>query len=160
NDKGHVLFSGGTPSGNFGLYISNNGGLPSLIFEAPSAGSGYTPFFGAAINNNDAVAFVLEGTEGRVGVFVTDGITTRAVEPLQNPEYRPTGSISINDTGTVAFQATSRSGVSGIFTGPDPVHDTIIEGTGTPFYGDLDNFHASFKLNNNGRLAVALQSGV
>src|SRR5690606_5770067 len=75
------------------------------------------------------------------------------------------GGAAINDVGTVAFIAGLDAGGSGIFTGPDPVGDKVIQ-TGDPLFGSTLSFLTSAidpeALNNNGDIAFryGLANGV
>ena len=91
-----------------------------------------------------AVFYVASGVTGTIQTVATP-------QDFGGSDVNPVdfGNISINDQGTVAFEANTPTGGWGIFTGTDPVHDEIIGG-----------YSPSFELNNAGQLAVALQSDV
>ena len=66
-----------------------------------------------------------------------------------------TNSISINDAGHLAFVATLKNGKVGVFTGPDPVANKVLE-QGDPLFGGIAGSVFSIgsdALNNTGSIA-------
>ncbi len=78
--------------------------------------------------------------------------TTGAFSGFSDPY---TTSVSINDAGQIAFVATLNNGKVGLFTGPDPVADKVLE-QGDPLFGGIAGSVFSIgsdALNNNGSIA-------
>ncbi len=90
---------------------------------------------------------------GGQGIFTGNGGATTTIADTNGP-FRAFFSSSINNSGTVAFDAALVPIASrGIFTGPDPVADRVI-GTGDLLFGSTVRSLAlgSEGLNDNGQL--------
>jgi hypothetical protein len=94
---------------------------------------------------------------GGQGLFTDTGMVPNVITTIADtsgPFSNFASTYSINAGGAVAFFATLDTGREGIFTGPDPVANKVIE-TGDPLFGDtvviLDIFTEG--LNDAGQVA-------
>lgn len=147
NDSGVVAFfaSPDFDYSNLGIYVGDGG--PITTIADTSGQFSEVPFYTVAINNNNVVAFHANLDTGELGKFIhANGITTKVVDdsgPFQfyfRVGSRGTigyGGLAINDSGAVVFDAAfdDEPYNSGIFTGPDPVADKVIQ------VGDMLNGH-------------------
>jgi hypothetical protein len=118
--------------------------------------NGSSPFTGLAgclaINSNKTIAFEGDLKTGGGGIFTTNG---GSINPaIVNGPLVPYPWPSVNDAGTVGVLAIHTPGGSvGIFTGPDPVADKVIE-TGDILFGSVVQQLAFFRgINNHGQIA-------
>ena len=79
------------------------------------------------MNNDDVIAYV----DSRV-IIASEPISVVADTSGPFDFFRNFTAHGINDDGVVVFQATLDDGTTGIFTGPDPAQDTVIDASG-PF---------------------------
>lgn len=179
NDQGTVAFLQGIVGGLTGI-VAGNGGTPTTIAFTTFV-SQDSPFdFGTpevlsppSINNVGAVAFVgkyharrsslcpnptvYEGIFiGAVGVAEICEEPTPIVTTKASPftTFGSQGTVAINDSGMVAFWAAVRDVGQGIFTGPDPVANKVIQ-TGDSLFGSTAGsfLFRRWGLNNNGQVA-------
>jgi hypothetical protein len=114
--------------------------------------------FSPDMNNNGTVAFSAEfGVTGRRGVFTGGGGPVVTVADTSGPfSSFPGLTPIINDNGEVVFLATLATGGIGIFTGPDPMADKVIE-TGDSLFGSvvtsLPGNGTRLGLNDSGQVA-------
>ena len=143
NDSGVVGFKAQSPSIFAGLY-SGSGGPVTLEGDLSPwvcGGSGNN----ASINNSGVVAgsgpcAAATAIGGNVTV-VADGTTS------SSPYTSLGGNQTINNLGRVLFIATERAtGLTGLFTGPDPVLDKVVQ-HGDPLFGGVVN---EIRLGANG----------
>jgi acetylornithine deacetylase/succinyl-diaminopimelate desuccinylase-like protein len=116
--------------GEVGFSIfTGSGGATTPIADTTGAFGGVD---NPSINAGGTVAFFGGLDDGRTGIFIGGGgpITTIA----DSSEFGSVGIYpSINTAGLVAFRGCPASGC-GIFTGPDPVADKVIQ-SGDPLFG-------------------------
>jgi hypothetical protein len=162
NDGGTVAFTAET--GNTEILLAGNGGSVTTIASGTGAGTanadGY--FFDlssglTAINNQGAVAFEgthISGQNSDVGIFVGDGgaVTTVADQAVYSYIF---GGPAINDSGTIIFSAQPIGGGLGLFSGPDPHADKILQ-AGDPLFGSTvtEVITGNSSLNNRGQIAM------
>jgi hypothetical protein len=176
NDFGKVVFMGHSIGSNdTAIYTSDGGPLTTIVNKGHSInGSAPIQFFGIypKINNLDEVVFTARHTDGSEGIYRAKA---GAIETLLNTSG-PFASFDsdygarpvINHNGDIIFYAKLDGGGSGIFSGPDPVHDRII-GTGDTLFGktvyefafgsDSVNSHGQFTfqaLSEEGNLIVRI----
>lgn len=115
-----------------GIYSIVNGELRTIA----TIGSFFTSLTTPTVNNLGQVAFGFAGSGGFVeSVLVGDGITPAEIVATRGVGlYSSFGNIAINNMGKLAFEALTEAGVSGIFTGADPLADLVI-GVGSPLDG-------------------------
>jgi hypothetical protein len=140
----------------YGLAVSNNGrvafitpGLNGIARGAHVTGpDGALPLVTISALNNlgygyDSIAVNDAGLVGLVGsisffnqgVYLGEGGGLTTVVDRNSP-FNSFGSVSLNNLGQVAFAAALDSGPSGIFTGPNPDVDKVIQ-TGDTLDGSL-----------------------
>ena len=139
NSAGTVAFTGYKDVVNntseAGLYIGTVGGNGVTRTVLTAAGSPVYHWDGNPyINDKGEIAFkAYEDNSGEPGVFVVnhDGTGLRTVARAGGiggtGPYSMFDSPMINELGTVVFHANLDTGGRGIFAGPDPVADKIIE---------------------------------
>ena len=121
---------------------------------------GPIPFYGesAAINDQGAIAFEgFSGQPGAFAIFRLDGDKVTTIAETTTGTFSDLGSEpALNNRGSVAFLGTLASGVQGIYTGPDPVRDKVIQ-VGDPLDGttvaDLTRALGHSGLNDSGSIA-------
>lgn len=96
-------------------------GVLSPISELNSLFQNYQT---VAVNNSGLVGLV--GTLSYQGVYLGDGHEFFTIADQTGP-FSGFGSISLNNLGKIAFSATLDSGLTGIFTGADPIFDKVIQ---------------------------------
>ncbi len=153
NNSGTVSFLAVGLTGGPGLYTGNGGSFNTTANTSPS--SPFNAFYGNAINNLGTVAFSAGLKDTNSGIFTSsDGQLTKIVDstgPFKQFNFPslPNSTLSINDSGRVAFGAELTAGGTGIFTGSDPVADKVI-GTGDLLDGStVTNLILSSKALNN-----------
>ena len=139
NSAGTVAFTGYKDVVNntseAGLYIGTVGGNGVTHTVLTAAGSPVYHWDGSPyINDKGEIAFkAYEDNSGEPGVFVVnqDGSGLRTVARAGGiggtGPYSMFDSPMINEVGTVVFHANLDTGGRGIFAGPDPVADKVIE---------------------------------
>jgi hypothetical protein len=120
---------------NAGIFSGKGGPVTTLIddtgppgnfgtFTSPVAVVGES----AAINNAGAVAFLGFSGTGGSAIFKLDHGALRTIAETTTGSFIDLGSEpALNDRGEVAFLGTLPGGAQGIFTGPDPVRDKVIQ---------------------------------
>ena len=168
NDAGTVAYweRMGTFPGPFTFGVFSSDGTTTTTIA--QTGSGFFLFgSGTAspkINDDGTVAFTavslgLQGIDTGSGGPLTDIVDSSGPFSISFA----TSNFSLNDSGELAFISNLKAGGTGIFTGPDPVNDKVIE-TGDPLFGStVANvaFHTNLNfsssndggLNDNGALA-------
>jgi hypothetical protein len=146
NNSGTVAFanSGG------GIFSGTGGPLTTIAdISGPFRQFGE----GTSINDAGSVGFlgILDGTGRSVSTGSGGPIDTVAET---GATFTGLGRPSINNQGEVAFGAILASGVQGIFTGPDPLTDVVIDNS-QPFFGArvLTFVFNSHGLNDAGQVA-------
>ncbi len=155
NDEGRVAFGAVPDGGRFSIFTGSGGPVTFIAEESDSFDISSTPI----INNQGTVVFraqlLDEGIVTGEGIFTGSGgaITTIADTSGIFSDFPDFENPSINDEGMVAFSASLKSGLNGIFVGdnrtPANVTNTIAEGTGNPFIFLGDNP----AINNEGFVA-------
>ncbi len=123
-----LAFSGGPTTSYPGIYrlqVSESGG--TITGTAPVSVAGLSLLTPVAINDSGTVAYVSGGILYKV--TQSSVVSTVVVDTAASPFSTIAPEVSIDDAGTVVFQATLDAGGEGIFNGPDPVANRII-GTG------------------------------
>ncbi|HMJ06190.1 MAG TPA: choice-of-anchor tandem repeat NxxGxxAF-containing protein, partial [Chthoniobacterales bacterium] len=165
NSAGTIAFSGGKdPVNNVaeaGLYVGTGGGDATVSTVLTATGSPLYNWDGAPyINDKGQIAFkAYEDNTGEPGIFVVNqdgtGLTTiaRAGGIGGSGPYSMFDSPIINELGTVVFRGYLDTGEHGIYTGPNPVADKVIQ-EGDPLFGStLSNVLFLRGLNNKNEIA-------
>ena len=128
NNAGTVAFSG-TP------FISFNSPSQSGIYTTSSSGGELNPvllenstlngFDHPNINDQGKIAFSGQNN-GVAGIFTIDNNGSLSTITDASGSFTSFGNLSLNNQGTVAFEAGLDTGGNGIFIGPDPVADKVI----------------------------------
>jgi hypothetical protein len=157
NDHGIVAFLAGTRNSGGSGGIFAGAGAPAVTKIADETDN-LLALNGVDINNIGTVAFHAKfKTSGGQGIFTGNGgpVTTIADTSGAFSGF-PGESPSINSNGEVVFIATLTGGGIGVFSGPDPVSDKVIE-TGDPLFGsvvtDLLANGTQLGLNDSGQVA-------
>jgi hypothetical protein len=165
NAAGTVAFAGSKDPVNnvseIGLYVSNGGGDAGATAVLTAAGSPLYNFDGGPyINDQGQIAFkAYEDGTGEPGIFVVnqDGTGLRTVARAGgiggSGPYSMFDSPIINEVGTVVFRGYLDTGERGIFTGPDPVADKVIQEGDSLFGGIVESVLFLRGLNNNNQIA-------
>lgn len=122
--------------GEFGSFRATLSGGPAGVFKGNgsatetlvTAGGLYRDFFGAEINDPGTVAIPADLTAGGQALLVAENGALRPFVDTTGPysQILPSGQLSINNGGEIAFGATLKAGGRGFFDGPDPVADKIV----------------------------------
>jgi len=153
NNAGTVAFYATLPAPTPGEGIfMGSGGAVTPVFST----SGFsTLFFGLALNDPGTAAFLLIEPGGQPRIVTGNGgpLTTVADTTGLFSSFS-LGGPAINNAGTVAFLASLDDENSGIFSGPDPVSDKVIE-TGDALFGSSVASLFLFRegLNDAGQIA-------
>lgn len=158
NDSGSVAFVANRADAlDQGVFLGNGGPI-TTVADTSGQFTGFTD--GVALNDGTLVAFqagfdTVGGAE--VGIFTDDSGSLSPITDSSGP-FNGYLDPAINDLGGIAFSAAFDPGGGGIFTGPDPVLDKVIEigdildgltVTGIAF-GEVGGNHG---LNNAGQVA-------
>jgi len=169
NDSGTVAFLAGFGERDDGI-VTGNGGALTTIADSSGAFSFFysseeNPTATYSLNDNGTVAFLVNLDAGGAGIFTGNGGATGTVVDTTGPfaffpligggEY-PT--FSLNNTGTVAFLAALDTGPIGIFTGPDPLADAVVNVGDSLFDSTVvDILMGAESLNDRGQIAFRYQ---
>jgi hypothetical protein len=153
-----VAFAAGISdtAGKAGIFTGT--GAPAFTKIMDETGNIIRPTFRPDFNNAGTVAFDGEFRDtGDGGIFIGNGGPVITIADTSGPFSGFPGSTPIiNDNGEVIFLATLDEGGIGIFSGPDPAADKIIE-TGDPLFGsvvtDLPSNGTRLGLNDAGEIA-------
>jgi hypothetical protein len=149
------LWLNGLSSGGPGFFVGNRDTLTTIMVtnqfdpQSPFRGLGD---FRPSLNQQGAVVFSAQTTAG-TGLFVNDAGTVSVVADPAGP-LSIVGFPIINDLYQVVFQARTSVGNLGLYSGPNPLMDKVVQG-GDPVDGailsGLDVGGTS--LNNAGQIA-------
>ena len=152
DDSGTAAIVSGPGPGARTNVFTGAGGAPVIV---DSNDNPRTDFNFAMLNNGGAVAYYATPSgESATHIYVRDGGSLDSI--LSGGSYASFGGYgpALNHDGTVAFLATLAPGGTGIFTGPNPVADKVIQ-AGDPLFGSTVQY-VTFGwtgLNNAGQLA-------
>lgn len=165
NVGGTVAFNGLLDDGGTGVF-TGTGAVPNVTTTIAADSSDPFVAFGPspAINAGGTVLFDVFDENlngGRQSLFTGTGAVPNVITPTADtsgPFANFGSTYSINAGGTAAFFATTDSGSDGIFTGPDPVIDKVIE-SGDLLFGDTVTFVdiSSQGLNDAGQIAFSFE---
>lgn len=130
NANGVAAFSASTTT-DFGIYAGSGGAITTIADTSGAFTSvGNVP----SINDSGGVGF-FAGNVNVQGIYTGDGGPLTLVADTNGPFAQFTLSDpAINNLGDVAFIANLDAGGKGIFIGPDPATDTVIQ-IGDPLFG-------------------------
>ena len=112
-------------------------------------------------NDAGTIVFCGELADGVAGVFLaTDGLITPLIDARAG--FASFRGALLNAAGELVFYATPTGGDLGIYTGPDPASDCLLEVGGRLFDSTVTGFALNpVSINRSGQLAirVALEGG-
>jgi len=156
NDAGTAAFVAGREAGvNFGVFRGNGGPVTNIADTQSHGGFSINSFGPTSINNLGVVAFQA-ATPSSAGIFTGSGGPITSIATATGPfmEFGGFGP-SINDAGTVGFEARLTAGDIGLFTGADPVADKVIASGDMLFGSRVTSVRfGRFGLNNRGQFAL------
>lgn len=167
NDSGVVAFTGSLDSGVSGVFVNAAGGGSVVAIADTTDQFNNFVHSSPSINAAGTVAFHASLDVGGEGIFVgsAGGSTTTLIDnsgPFNS--FSPVA--SINSSGAVAFAAQLKHtplGGNGLFIGPDPVADKVIN-FGDPLFGSTAGnlFISNVAMNDAGQIAFryTLANGV
>jgi len=151
NGSGQVIFTASLKTGGVGLYLSNGSTTTTIDYKTVG---GLIDTLGGdqVINNSGEVAFIpgmLAFPETSVLKWSGGAITT--IADTSGPYSAFVDQPVVTNSGTVGFFGTTDSGQTGIWTGPDPIADKVVQ-TGDSINGSVLTDVAAFgwKLSDNG----------
>ena len=151
NDAGQVVFNAQLDGGATGIFLGNGGPTATIVDDQGD----FQSFDYAAMDNLGNVAFRgATHTDVQSGIFSGNGA---ALNTLVNPAgpFDGVNPAYLNDHGTYAFLGVVGPNEFGIFTGTNPVDDSVLL-TGTPFDGaTLNSIALGFNrraLNDSGEI--------
>lgn len=163
NSAGQVVFRAQLwPSGGE-LVIGDASGL-TVIADSSGIMSGFS---NAAINDSGTVAWVSSLDGGEWAAYTWDGSGTTQIVETSTSAYASfsesfSNMIAINNDGAIVFRAFLDTGEIGLYAGPDPVNDVVIQ-SGDPLLGStVTNVGIqSESINSNGDIVfyVSLANG-
>jgi hypothetical protein len=161
NNAGRVAFSGTLAAGSNVIAVGN-GSETGILYD--TATGPFIDFAALDFNDSGKVAFGGASTNlaGEIirGLYVGDGIATSTIYLDSGPLGTLT-TAGLNNRGQVAFLAAVDTGGFGLFVGPDPFADKVIQ-TGDQLSGKtVSNLGYSGAFNDNGQIAfwVAFADG-
>jgi len=151
NQSGQVVFKASLTSGGQGVFRSDGVSTTTIATTSGSATIG-------GFNMNDA-GTVIYSSAGKIWTGNGTGAPTPVVS-IGTSTFSSFGNLEINAYGKIAFHGVRPSGIEGIFTGPDPLADKVIQ-TGDSLFGGTVNSIRFFTegLNNSGAIAFYAQIG-
>jgi hypothetical protein len=159
NDSGTTAFRATLKGGGHGIFTGDGGATTSVIKTGTEFRDGQTFGYIAPqmdINNDGTVAFLglnPSFTDGGIFTIGDDGLNTILLASELDDALVSIGPPAVNAHGEVAFLAGFASGLSGIFTGDDPLADKVIA-VGDPLFGSvLASFHFFKGFNDEGQVA-------
>jgi hypothetical protein len=151
NDGGSVAFPGQrAPALGGNAILASSGGPPAILADA----TGPLENVGVPVLNNDGTAIFLGSPDGGgMGLYSSNGGPLITVVDNSGPFSSFFGH-SINGAGRVAFEATLDSEIEqGIYTGPDPVNDKVVQRSDTLFGEQVFGVTFGQGLNDQGDIA-------
>lgn len=162
NRFGQVAFHGTRRDGSEGIFVGQGG----RVVRIADTSSGQFLFFmdSPAINDKGDVlfqAFFVDPVGNFAGgLFLSSRGKTRTVIDTSGAFIDFGFCPALNKRGEIAFQGSTQDGLTGIFTGPDPVGDRVIAVGDTLDGSTVAEFSVlSFRttLNNKGQIAFHVQ---
>lgn len=159
NDSDEVAFNASLDSGGQGVFTSNGSEITTIALnnEADSSSPlGLGEVDGIDINNDGTVVVSTDLASGGEIIFTSNGGSIDTIADSSG-QFNLFGGIAINERGEIAFGAVLDDGVTGIFTGPDPINDKVIA-SGDTLLGktvsDVSTLESTNNiLNNFGQIA-------
>jgi hypothetical protein len=158
NDTGQIAFEERFDDFTTGIFLFNGSEFVTIVDQnSPLVDSAFNP----QVNNAGVVVFhaFLDNTEQAIITGSGGDLTIIADTSGPFGDFGFFGGSSINDSGEVAFNATLDGAFgSGIYTGPDPLTDSVIE-VGDTLGGSIvtNTLICSEGLNNDGQLVFVAQ---
>jgi len=155
NNAGTVAFTATLDTGGAGVF-TGSGGHTTTIADGESFPEGFVAVFDSpSLNDRGTVAFFFTNetseTSGITGIFTSNGGPITTIVDNSNESFQFAGSPSLNNSGTVAFEAFFDG--PGIFTGSGgPITTIATERMNGLFF----NIIGSPSLNDSGTVAFAV----
>jgi hypothetical protein len=109
------------------------------------------------VNDCGSVAFCATLETGGAGVFTSTACAISAVVDTKDP-FESFRGVLINNLGDVIFYAVPRGGSLGVYAGPDPVKDKILEIGDALFGSTLSDFALNpVSFNDANQIAIRLK---
>ncbi len=154
NGGGAVVFRADRSTGDQGIYVCDGGPLaPVAETGEVFAGLGQFPI----LNDAGTVAFCATLHDGRSGMFIASAGETVVVLDSSG-SFESFRGVLLDEAGRLIFYATPRGGELGVFTGPDPVDDCLLQ-LGAPLLGStlVDFALNPVSINNSGQVAIRVK---
>jgi hypothetical protein len=134
NAAGVVAFTAATSTGSTAIF-RGDGLSKVLIADSLLNGLSRIGLGSPAINADGLVAFSAPRSAPRspASIFTGDGGALRTVFSTSTTGFRSFGNVAINNSGTIAFNATLVSGIQGVFTGRSSVLSVLDANTSPEF---------------------------
>jgi hypothetical protein len=148
-----------TKNGVAGVFTATQGLGSVGTIAAVGGGGSFTGFTTASINAGGKVAFGASVT-GANNIYLKTPSSSPTIFATNTGSYASFSGPVINNVGSIAFYATLDNGTFGIYSGPNPVTDKIIE-KGASLFGSTVTGLSAPSFNDNGQLAfqVTLANG-
>jgi hypothetical protein len=158
NDAGQIAFEESLDDFTNGIFLFDGAEFVTIVDQtSPLVEFASDP----QLNNAGVVAFTAFLDSNEQAILTGDGATLTVIADTSGPfsDFGFFGGPAINDSGDVAFNGTLDGGFgTGIYTGPDPAADSVIE-VGDTLGGSVvtNALVCSEGLNNNGQVAFVAQ---
>ena len=149
---GRVVFRADDRDGREGIYVHDGGRTQVVVETGDRFGSlGLFPF----ANEAGAIVFCGELASGFAGVFLaTDGLITPLLDARSG--FASFRGALLSAAGELVFYATPTGGELGIYTGPDPASDCLLQVGGRLFNSTVAGFALNpVSINRSGELRFA-----
>ncbi len=154
NGGGAVVFWADRTTGGQGIYVGDGGPLARVVeTDEVFGGLGQFPI----MNDAGTVAFCATLHDGRSGMFMASAGEIVAVLDSSG-SFESFRGVLLDEAGRLVFYATPRGGELGVFTGPDPATDCLIQ-LGAPLLGStlVDFALNPVSVNNAGQVAIRVK---
>ncbi len=155
NNAGTVAFIGTLSTTENGIFVGRDGGANAATRVVSDPGSGLYAFESLALNNHGQIVFLARRqATGAKAIYTVreDGSGLRLLADAAGP-FGLLKPPAINDLGTILFYATLDNNAAGLYAGPDPVDDKVLE-VGDPLFDSTVTSLAFFRgLNNRNEFA-------
>ena len=154
NGGGAVVFRADRTTGGQGIYVGDGGPLARVV-ETGEVFGGLGQF--PIMNDAGTVAFCATLHDGRSGIFMASAGEIVAVLDSSG-SFESFRGVLLDEAGRLVFYATPRGGELGVFTGPDPATDCLIQ-LGAPLLGStlVDFALNPVSVNNAGQVAIRVK---
>jgi len=154
NNRGAVVFRADLKAGGQGIYVGEGGPL-TPVAETGEFFSGLGQF--PTMNDAGTVAFCASLQGGGSGVFSASAGEIATIIDTSSA-FESFRGVLLDHAGNVIFYATPRGGELGVFTGPDPRRDCLLQ-LGTSLFGStiVDFALNPVSINDLGHVAIRVK---